>query len=80
MKEEEGGTFKIGTEINETIIQQILEANIKTLEISITNSINKGPYLLLTLLHDKNNTKDEAITEIYKMLRPSEPPTIEIAT
>ena len=80
VKEEEDGTLKIGTELNETIIQQILEANIKTLEISVTNSINKGPYLLLTLLNDKNNTKDEAITEIYKMLRPSEPPTIEIAT
>ena len=41
---------------------------------------NKGPYLLTTILNDKNNSKDEAITEIYKMLRPGEPPTIEIAT
>ncbi len=80
VKDEEEGTFKIGTEINETIIQQILEANIYTLEISVTNSINKGAYLLTTILNDKNNSKDEAITEIYKMLRPGEPPTIEIAT
>ena len=29
-----------------------------TLEISITNSINKGPYLLQTVIHDKNNTKN----------------------
>ncbi len=79
INEEEEGTFKIGTEINDTIIQKILEANINTLEISITNSINKGPYILTTILNDKNNTKDEAITEIYKMLRPGEPPTIEIA-
>ncbi len=79
INEEEEGTFKIGTEINETILQKILEANINSLEISITNSINKGPYILTTLLNDKNNTKDEAITEIYKMLRPGEPPTIEIA-
>jgi DNA-directed RNA polymerase subunit beta len=80
VSEEEEGTFKIGTELNETIIQQILEANIHSLQISVTNSINKGPYLLTTILNDKNNTKDEAITEIYKMLRPGEPPTIEIAT
>ena len=80
VSEEESGTFKIGTELNDTIIQQILEANITTIDISVTNSINKGPYLLLTILNDKNNTKDEAITEIYKMLRPGEPPTIEIAT
>ncbi len=72
--------FKIGTELNNTFIQQILDANIHSLQISVTNSINKGPYLLTTILNDKNNSKDEAITEIYKMLRPGEPPTIEIAS
>ncbi|MDC3158389.1 DNA-directed RNA polymerase subunit beta [Candidatus Pelagibacter sp.] len=80
VSEEEEGVFKIGTELNDTIIQQILDANIHSLQISVTNSINKGPYLLTTILNDKNNSKDEAITEIYKMLRPGEPPTIEIAT
>ncbi|MDA9694912.1 DNA-directed RNA polymerase subunit beta [Candidatus Pelagibacter sp.] len=80
INQDEDGVFKIGTELNDTIIQQILDANIHTLQISVTNSINKGPYLLTTILADKNNTKDEAITEIYKMLRPGEPPTIEIAT
>ena len=78
--EEEEGTFGIGTELNDTIIKKILEANISTIEISVTNSINKGPYLLTTILNDKNNSKEEAITEIYKVLRPGEPPTIEIAT
>ncbi|WP_435149628.1 DNA-directed RNA polymerase subunit beta [Candidatus Pelagibacter bacterium nBUS_32] len=80
VSDEEEGTFAIGTELNDTVIQQILDANISTLQISVTNSINKGPYLLTTILNDKNNSKDEAITEIYKMLRPGEPPTIEIAT
>ena len=79
-EDEEDGTFPIGTELNETIIQQILEANISTIEVSITNSINKGPYLLTTILNDKNNNKIDAITEIYKVLRPGEPPTAEIAT
>ena len=72
--------FKIGTELNDTIVQKIIEAKIKSIEISKTNSITKGPYLLLTLLNDKNETKNDAITEIYKVLRPGEPPTIEIAT
>ncbi|MDA9681056.1 DNA-directed RNA polymerase subunit beta [Candidatus Pelagibacter sp.] len=80
VNDEEEGTFAIGTELNDAVIQQILDANIHSLQISVTNSINKGPYLLTTILNDKNNTKDEAITEIYKMLRPGEPPTIEIAT
>ncbi len=73
-------TFKIGTELNETILNKIIEAEIKTLDISRTNSINKGPYLLLSLFNDKNENKNDAITEIYKVLRPGEPPTIEIAT
>ena len=75
--DEEEGTFPIGTELNDTIIKEILNANITSIEISITNSINKGPYLLTTLLNDKNNDK----TEVWSLLlRPGEPPTIEIAT
>ncbi len=73
-------TFNIGTEINETILTKILDANIDKLYVSKTNSIIKGPYLLHTLLQDKNENKNDSITEIYKMLRPGEPPTIEIAS
>ena len=73
-------TFNIGTELNDTILQKIIDANISTIEISTTNSINKGPYLLHTILNDKNKTKNDAINEIYKILRPGEPPTIEMAT
>jgi len=79
VSDDEEGVFKIGTEINDTIIQQILDANINSIKVSVTNSINKGPYLLTTVLNDKNNSKEEAINEVYKMLRPGEPPTIEIA-
>ena len=72
--------FKIGTELNETILDKFIENKIYSIEISKTNSINKGPYLLQTLLSDKNEEKNDAITEIYKVLRPGEPPTIEMAT
>jgi len=80
INDEEDGIFKIGTELNDKIIQKILDAKINSIYVSVSNSINKGPYLLTTILNDKNNSKNEAITEIYKMLRPGEPPTIEIAT
>ena len=72
--------FKIGTELNETIINKFIENNISQVVISKTNAINKGPYILQTLSNDKNENKNDAITEIYKVLRPGEPPTIEIAT
>ena len=72
--------FKIGTELNDTIIEKIIENNVNTIIISKTNSINKGPYILSSLLNDKNDNKNDSITEIYKVLRPGEPPTIEIAS
>ena len=72
--------FEIGTELNETILDKLIENNIFNIEISKTNPINKGPYLLISMLNDKNNTKNEAINDIYKVLRPGEPPTIEIAS
>ena len=72
--------IKIGTELSETILDQIIEANISKISISLTNPINKGAYLLQTVLNDKNENKTDAITEIYKVLRPGEPPTLEIAT
>jgi len=72
--------FDIGTELNETILNQLIENNILNINISKTNPINKGPYLLITLLNDKNETKNDAINDIYKILRPGEPPTIDIAS
>ncbi len=80
VSDDDGGILQIGTELNETILKQIVDAKVTTLQIAVTNSINKGPYILTTILNDKNNNKNEAITEIYKVLRPGEPPTIEIAT
>ena len=68
-----------GTELTDEILNKIISNNVKTILISNTNPINKGPYLLKTLLADKNNSFEEAITDIYKILRPGEPPTLEIA-
>ena len=70
----------IGSEINKEILDKVINSNVKTIFISDTNSINKGPYLLNTILADKNQSKEDAITEIYKIIRPGEPPTTEIAT
>ena len=72
--------FDIGTELDETILDKLIENNIFNVEVSKTNPINKGSYLLVTLLNDKNETKNDAINDIYKVLRPGEPPTFEIAS
>ena len=44
------------------------------------NKFNPVDHICYTILNDKNDNKNDAITEIYKILRPGEPPTIEIAT
>ena len=52
IKVNEEEQFKIGTEINESILTSLLESNVTSILISTTNSINKGPYLLQTILND----------------------------
>ena len=79
INDEEGNIFKIGTELNDTIIEKLVEAKIFSLDLAYTNTINKGPYLLQTLFNDKNNSKNDAINEIYKVLRPGEAPSLDIA-
>ena len=39
----------------------------------------RGPYIFETIKADKNNNKEEALADIYKVLRPGEPPTTEVA-
>ena len=58
---------------------KLLEYKIPSLEIADVDPVTKGPYLIDTLNIDKNNNKEEAINDIYKVLRPGEPPSFEIA-
>jgi DNA-directed RNA polymerase subunit beta len=68
-----------GFDITEEMLQTILLEENYNLKIVNIDSINKGPYLLETLKIDKNTNKNEALNDIYKVLRPGEAPTIEIA-
>jgi len=71
--------LKSGSPILQEDLDKIFETNINTLEIADIDPINKGPYLIDTLNIDKNNSKEEAINDIYKVLRPGEPPSFEVA-
>ncbi len=71
--------LKSGSLINKENIDKILEYGITTLDIADIDPVTKGPYLIDTLNVDKNNSKVEAINDIYKVLRPGEPPSFEIA-
>jgi len=71
--------LKAASPIQQEDLDKILEYNINTLEIVDIDPINKGPYIIDTLNIDKNNSKEEAVNDIYKVLRPGEPPSFEIA-
>ena len=71
--------LKSGSAITQEILDKFTELKINTITIASIDPINKGPYLIDTLNVDKNNTKEEAINDIYKVLRPGEPPTYDVA-
>lgn len=67
-------------ELNGAVLDAAKQAGIEELAIIFFDGLTVGPYLRNTLLVDKVNTAEEALLEIYKRLRPGEPPTLEAAT
>ena len=78
---DKSGEVLLGTgfDITEENLEQIISQGEKTLNIVNIDPINKGPYLLETIKVDKNQNKAEALNDIYKVLRPGEAPSLEIA-
>jgi len=71
--------LKSGSALDQENLNNILKYNISTLEIADVDPITKGSYLIDTLNMDKNDSKMEAINDIYRVLRPGEPPSFEVA-
>ena len=67
------------TEIDQAIIEALREANIAELHTLYINELDKGPYISTTLRADPTSNKLEALVEIYRMMRPGEPPTKDSA-
>ena len=67
------------TEITEEILNTIIEAGIDKLETLYTNELDCGPFISDTLRNDPTSNELEALVEIYRMMRPGEPPTKESA-
>ncbi|MDA9073027.1 DNA-directed RNA polymerase subunit beta [Pelagibacteraceae bacterium] len=78
---DKSGEVLLGTgfDITEENLEQIISQGEKILNIVNIDPINKGPYLLETIKVDKNQNKVEALNDIYKVLRPGEAPSLEIA-
>ncbi len=66
-----------GAELNEELLGKIKEAKITELNILFIDGVNVGPYIRNTLEIDKNHCREEALLDIYRVMRPGEPATLE---
>ena len=66
-------------ELTESKLDELREHGIAAFKILFIDNLNVGSYLRDTLIADKLQSPDEAIMEIYRRLRPGDPPTLETA-
>jgi len=68
-----------GDEITEKTLKVINEAGYKEIPILDIDHVNVGAYIRNTLAIDKNMTREDALFDIYRVMRPGEPPTLDTA-
>jgi len=61
------------------VVELLIENGIEHIQTLYTNDLDRGPYISNTLKIDPSTTRLEALVEIYRMMRPGEPPTKEAA-
>ena len=68
-----------GDEITEALLKLLNDAGIDELPVLAIDNVSVGPYIRSTLNIDKNATREDALIDIYRVMRPGEPPTLETA-
>jgi len=66
-------------ELTEELMEQLEEAGVKEIRVLAIDHLNVGPYIRNTLMIDKNRTREEALIDVYRVMRPGEPPTLDAA-
>lgn len=80
VNEETGEVYvEAGAEIVEDTLEMLTEAGVDVIDTLAIDHVNVGPYIRNTLAVDKNTSRDEALIDIYRVMRPGEPPTLETA-
>ena len=65
--------------LTEELFEELVEAGVDQIQTIYTNDLDRGPYISATLRVDPTSNQLEAQVEIYRMMRPGEPPTKEAA-
>jgi DNA-directed RNA polymerase subunit beta len=66
-----------GDEITEDLLAKFEANGTKEISILFIDNVNYGPHLRNTLAADRNTCREEALVDIYRVMRPGEPPTLE---
>jgi len=70
---------KANDELTPEMVESFLEKGVKDIRTLFTNDLDHGPYISETLRLDPTSNQLEAMVEIYRMMRPGEPPTKDAA-
>jgi DNA-directed RNA polymerase subunit beta len=71
--------FEAGHELTAEDLTALEGMNIKSLHLLAIDHVNTGAYIRNTMMIDKCDTREEALIDIYRVMRPGEPPTVESA-
>ncbi len=71
--------FACNAEVDQEMLTTLIKMGVKEFETIYTNDLDCGPFISDTLRIDGTSTRMEALVEIYRMMRPGEPPTKESA-
>jgi len=71
--------FQCNDEVTEEVVEGLVKAGVTEFETIYTNDLDCGPFISDTLRIDSTTNRLEALVEIYRMMRPGEPPTKESA-
>ena len=69
--------YPLNTVLDAEVLSTLIEKNIMSLELLSINDMDRGAYISDTLRSDFTNNEQEALVEIYRVMRPGEPPTPE---
>ena len=71
--------LEANAELTPEKIEQLVERGLSEVSVIFTDNLTYGAFIRETLVADKCNSPEEALIEIYKRLRPGDPPTVEAA-
>ncbi len=66
-----------GDEVTEDLLARLADQKVDQLDVLFIDNVNFGPHLRNTLAADRNTCREEALVDIYRVMRPGEPPTLE---